>query len=346
MHKRSDEVKARSTRERVALAIAVPATLVSLGLLAEPGMLTVFDFGARLTSGDTTQIKVTFDPTQPPLTISDTLAVNLTRGSVEIGDAVFETRCPGDDVITGTVPGINSFTNTNPVITGTLSLCGPIVQIDGTDPEFDPDIWEWSSALLRVGGVVTDTTVPSCPPACQITVTTVIQDPSLEMIQPGVIISNTESFLAPGITGRVVLDFGNSFSVAGTIFAVNGQPLNDRDGDGVPDDEDNCPDVPNPDQSDGDGDGIGDACDDCAGTIIPEPAPTSSRGLGKNRWTLESPDGIFTQGPPQAGSKYGFTIEDTRGCTCTQIADEMELGKGHYKYGCSTGEMLEWIGYP
>ena len=99
-------------------------------------------------------------------------------------------------------------------------------------------------------------------------------------------------------------------------------------------------------EADSDGDGLGDACDDCAGTIIPEPAPTSSRGLGKNRWTLQTPDGVFTQGLPQAGRKYDFTIEDTRGCTCTQIADEMELGKGHYRYGCATGEMLEWIGYP
>lgn len=35
----------------------------------------------------------------------------------------------------------------------------------------------------------------------------------------------------------------------------------DRDGDGVPDAQDNCPDEPNPDQSDRDGDGAGDACD-------------------------------------------------------------------------------------
>jgi hypothetical protein len=36
----------------------------------------------------------------------------------------------------------------------------------------------------------------------------------------------------------------------------------DSDGDGVPDEVDNCPDVPNPEQVDEDGDGIGKRCDD------------------------------------------------------------------------------------
>lgn len=34
----------------------------------------------------------------------------------------------------------------------------------------------------------------------------------------------------------------------------------DRDGDGIPDDQDNCPDVSNPDQADRNADGVGDAC--------------------------------------------------------------------------------------
>jgi hypothetical protein len=39
--------------------------------------------------------------------------------------------------------------------------------------------------------------------------------------------------------------------------------VDDCDGDGVPNDTDNCPDVANPDQTDSDGDGMGDACGAC-----------------------------------------------------------------------------------
>lgn len=46
-----------------------------------------------------------------------------------------------------------------------------------------------------------------------------------------------------------------------TIVDDDGPPPADRDGDGLADGSDNCPNVPNADQADGDGDGIGKACD-------------------------------------------------------------------------------------
>jgi hypothetical protein len=41
---------------------------------------------------------------------------------------------------------------------------------------------------------------------------------------------------------------------------VDGPLVVDSDDDGIPDDQDNCPSLPNPDQADSDNDGIGDAC--------------------------------------------------------------------------------------
>jgi hypothetical protein len=61
----------------------------------------------------------------------------------------------------------------------------------------------------------------------------------------------------------------------------------DRDGDGVPDDRDNCPETQNADQKDTDGDGEGDACD---GTALPpnrcddEGAPVLTDGFEDGEW--------------------------------------------------------------
>ena len=67
---------------------------------------------------------------------------------------------------------------------------------------------------------------------------------------------------APG--GAVILYDFPDWTCHGSICPEPGDevPLEDADGDGVGDDEDNCPDDVNPLQEDIDDDGLGDACDD------------------------------------------------------------------------------------
>ena len=56
--------------------------------------------------------------------------------------------------------------------------------------------------------------------------------------------------------------------------------ISDRDGDGVPDSIDNCPNVPNPNQSDVDGDHVGDVCDNCPTVANSNQADTDKDGVG------------------------------------------------------------------
>ena len=142
---------------------------------------------------------------------------------------------------------------------------------------------------------------------------------------------------------------------------------NDADGDGLCADADNCPMAANADQRDSDADGLGDACDACPldmandadgdglcadedpcpldagndadgdticaavdvcpGTSMPE-AHVPTERHGTNRWVL-GPDG-------------DFTIEETAGCNCEQIIEQLELEEGHRKHGCSIGAMDDW----
>jgi len=54
----------------------------------------------------------------------------------------------------------------------------------------------------------------------------------------------------------------------------------DSDLDGVCDEDDNCPQTPNPDQADADQDGRGDVCDNCPQTPNPDQADTDRDGVG------------------------------------------------------------------
>lgn len=54
----------------------------------------------------------------------------------------------------------------------------------------------------------------------------------------------------------------------------------DTDGDGIPNNLDNCPSIPNPNQADTDGDGVGNVCDNCISVQNANQLDTDNDGLG------------------------------------------------------------------
>lgn len=93
---------------------------------------------------------------------------------------------------------------------------------------------------------------------------------------------------------------------------------------------------------DGDGDGVPDDRDRCPDTQLPELAPALD--LGTNRWADTDGDGTFDTTPPGGiGPKATFTLQDTNGCSCSQIVEALGIGEGHEKFGCSTGIVRRWV---
>jgi len=64
------------------------------------------------------------------------------------------------------------------------------------------------------------------------------------------------------------------------LLGIGPMCVQDRDGDGIPNDMDNCVEFPNPDQEDDDEDSIGNVCDNCTDHVNPNQADEDFDGLG------------------------------------------------------------------
>src|SRR5215471_14179401 len=114
----------------------------------------------------------------------------------------------------------------------------------------------------------------------------------------------------PGIRGRCL-----TATFVSVMFLYTGvaraQTAGDSDGDGVPDNVDNCPLVANPNQADSDGDGVGDACDDCPNVANPDQrnsdAVDSPPAGGIAAWRFEEKPPTSTTAADSIGTNNGAT---------------------------------------
>ncbi len=165
-------------------------------------------------------------------------------------------------------------------------------------------------------------------------------------------------------------EFVSPDNFAGTWHYASFDPIpvdDDDDNDGVPNDDDLCPDAAMGDavdavgcsaaQVDRDGDSV---CDPnavssgpgiCTGydicpdnTQVAEGVVPTVR-LNPNHWALIDDDYVFDtvlKGKGK-GPNRSYTIEDTHGCSCEQIIYMQGLGAGHTKFGCSISAMDDWV---
>ena len=108
----------------------------------------------------------------------------------------------------------------------------------------------------------------------------------------------------------------------------------DADGDGIPDDQDNCVDTVNPDQSDLDDDGYGDACDLCEDISNPEQIDSDADGYGDVCDVCP-----MTSDPNQLdsdGDGYGEACDN-----CVEVANPSQIDSDGDGVGDACNEILE-----
>ena len=120
--------------------------------------------------------------------------------------------------------------------------------------------------------------------------------------------------------------------------------MDDHDCDGIPDDADNCPDIPNPNQADSyppAGNEIGDVCDcegnfDCDKDTDGIDAANFKPDFGRNSYNI----------PCESGNPCNGDFDCDNDCDGTDAAKFKEdFGRNEYNNPCPACEVVEWCEY-
>ncbi|MBI2340409.1 MAG: thrombospondin type 3 repeat-containing protein [Deltaproteobacteria bacterium] len=126
-------------------------------------------------------------------------------------------------------------------------------------------------------------------------------------------------------------------------FAIGGgrlsraATLDDTDGDGIPNVNDNCSTVENPDQTDSDNDGAGDPCDsDADGDGVPD-SDIDGDGIPDNNDTDDDGDGIADNLDPDADGNGINDADEDISATPDESSGESSgtTTEGDASWGCS-----------
>lgn len=135
-------------------------------------------------------------------------------------------------------------------------------------------------------------------------------------------------FYIPGVQFGPISRLEVSDIVFGTPAAVAAYIAGDRDGDGILDASDNCPQTANADQADIDSDGIGDVCDSaptCTGTAPPSGMVSWWTGDGNAIDTADGNDGTLENGATYAAGRVDQAFSFDGVNDYVQIGDRANL---------------------
>lgn len=150
-------------------------------------------------------------------------------------------------------------------------------------------------------------------------------DGTVDYVTTDPVIEHTYDELFDGYAAIKVTDQAGRFSMGSTLVTVS------RDGDTIPDEVDNCPDIPNPGQEDSDGDGIGDACDPDPFPVPPDDGRVvfgpdqqhqyATASVNGHAFTDTNADGTWdTDEPALAGIEVHMSGQDAFGDTVNLAA--------------------------